>query len=147
MSDSDLVEPQLELSESPRRGTSVQMLKKEYRLRNDRQIRGVRQAGRSYRNRWLALSVAASEYPHSRFAFSVSRRVGNAVTRNRIKRRMREAVRQYLPRTHGGWDVLVIARPHASRASYEQIERAVVDVLQQSKLWYSATDSAGNTCG
>ena len=123
------------------------MLKRKYRLRNDRQIRAVKLAGRSYRNRWLALSVAAGEHPHSRFAFSVSRRVGNAVARNQIKRRIREVVRQHLPRIHGGWDMLVIARPHASRASYEQIERAVVDLLQQSKLWCSATDSVGKTCG
>ncbi len=123
------------------------MLKKKYRLRNNRQIRGVRQAGKSYRNRLLALSVAVGELPHSRFAFSVSRRVGNAVTRNRIKRRIREVVRQYLPRIHGGWDVLVTVRQHATRASYEQIERAVIDVLQQSKLWGSATNGAGRVCG
>jgi ribonuclease P protein component len=60
---------------------------------------------------------------------------------------MREAVRQYLPRIHGGWDVLVIARTHTSRATYEQIERAVIELLQQSKLWHSATDSVGRSCG
>jgi ribonuclease P protein component len=123
------------------------MLKKRYRLRNDKRIREVRQAGRSYHTRWLAMSVVAGDQLHSRFAVSVSRRVGNAVTRNLVKRRLREAVRQYLPRIRGGWDVLVVARPHASRASYEQIERAVADVLQQSRLWAPAIDDAGQNCG
>jgi ribonuclease P protein component len=115
------------------------MLKRQYRLRQSRRIQEIRRKGQSWHNRWLALSKLPGKQPQSRFAFSVSRRVGNAVTRNRIKRLMREAVRQYMPCVDGGWDVLLIARTRAREATFEQIERAVADLIQQSRLW---TDSA-----
>lgn len=110
------------------------MLTKQHRLRQSARIEQVRQAGRSYRNRWLAMVVMANDEPQSRFAFSVSRRVGNAVTRNRIKRRMRECVRRFLPLVSSGWDVLLIARSQANQASFVQLEDAVADLLQRSSL-------------
>ena len=111
------------------------MLRKQYRLRHSGRITEVRKRGDSYRNQWLALSKLSSEQMQSRFAFSVSGRIGDAVIRNRVKRLMREAVRQHLSHIGAGWDVLLIARPRASRATYEQIARATIDVLQQSRLW------------
>jgi len=111
------------------------MLAKQHRLRQSVRINQVKQAGRSFRNRWLAASVIANCETQSRFAFSVSRRVGNAVTRNQIKRRMRECVRRCLPCVQDGWDVLLIARSQANQATFAQIERAVTDLLQQSGLY------------
>ena len=104
-------------------------------------IRQVREQGRSWRNSWLVLIAHAGECAHSRFAFSVSRRVGNAVVRNRVKRRMREAVRDCLPCIDAGWDVLLVARTRASKAAYREIESAVTDLLRQGGLWVSADDA------
>lgn len=117
------------------------MLKRQYRLRHSGRIQEIRHTGQSWRNRWLAISVLSNEQPQSRFAFSVSRRIGNAVTRNRIKRLMREAVRQYLPLVRGGWDVLLIARSRTRGASFEQMQRAVADLLHVSRLWTGPTAS------
>ena len=117
------------------------MLRKQYRLKCSRRIQEIRRTGQSWRNRWLAISILANEQLQSRFAFSVSRRVGNAVTRNRIKRLMREAVRQYLPLVGGGWDVLLIARARTRGATFEQVQRAVADLLRVSRLWTGSTAS------
>jgi len=111
------------------------MLKKEYRLKASNRIKTVRTAGQSWRNRWLVLCKLSGEQEQNRFAFSVSRRVGNAVTRNRIKRYMREAIRHQLPQLHSGWDVLLIARERAAQASYQEIENAVLNLLRQCHLW------------
>jgi len=110
------------------------MLKQQNRLRNGRRIREVRRSGPSVSNHWLVIVRLPGQEPQSRFAFAVSRRIGNAVTRNRIKRLMREAVRYSLPCVSGSWDVLFIARTAAATASYAEIRRAVTDLLQKTGL-------------
>lgn len=68
----------------------------------------------------------------------VSRKVGNAVVRNRVRRRLREALRELLrgqrPREGGpaGVDLLVLARPQAAHADYGQLRAALEKALERS---------------
>jgi ribonuclease P protein component len=110
------------------------MLKKQYRLRNSAQIAHVRRRGRSWHNPWFVLIVQPNDRQESRFAFSVSRRLGKAVVRNRVKRVMRDCVRRRLSTIHGGWDVLLIARAPAQAASFAQVDAAIADLLARSRL-------------
>ncbi len=68
----------------------------------------------------------------SRYGFSVSKRVGKAVTRNRVKRLLREILR-ILP-LKSGWDIIFIARPAAATADYASLKRVVEGLLSRARL-------------
>lgn len=59
-----------------------------------------------------------------RIGFTVTKKVGNAVVRNRIRRRLREAARAVMPgASRPGYDYVMVARPHALRAPFSDLVR------------------------
>jgi len=70
----------------------------------------------------------------TRIGFSVSRRVGGAVVRNRVKRRLREVIRRKLARIAPGYDLVIIARPGAADARMETLEQDVAVLLARARL-------------
>ena len=82
--------------------------------------------------RVLPLPAGPAQAPLPRFGFVVGKRVGGAATRNRLKRRLREAAR--LSGARGEADLVVIARARARDASYRELERVLRSLLRQAGL-------------
>ncbi len=111
------------------------MLAKENRLKKEKEIKKVLREGRGYKSRSLLLKVLEKETADKpRFGFIVSKRVSNkASARNKVKRRLREAVRGSLSEIRQGLDAVIIAFPEAGERSFEEIKQEVSSLLERRK--------------
>lgn len=80
----------------------------------------------------VVIKILPNSLDFSRYGLSVSKRVGNAVTRNRIKRQIREILRKV--RLTPGWDMIVIARPSVNSVSYNNLQKTIEDLLRRATL-------------
>ncbi len=101
-----------------------------HRLRQRADFIAIQGGGRKSHGSHLLVLWRASSVPSWRVGFTVSRKVGNAVVRNRIKRRLREIVRRE-PHGLDGVDVVVIARSSAATASFEDLRADVQRALKR----------------
>jgi len=101
-------------------------------LTKSEQYAAVYNKGSSWVNSLLVMKALPNGLTLSRCGFSVSQRVGKAVTRNRVKRLLREIIRQVSLRP--GWDIIFIARSPIAAVNYAQIKESVKALLFQAKL-------------
>ena len=122
----------------------------EQRLRNNRDFRTVYAKGRSRVGPLAVLYVwkrpADSPSPTlgRRIGFVVSKKQGGATERNRIKRRMREAVRLRLPDLKNGpHDMIFVARSGLKTAQWPEIQAALAELLRQSGMFAPKVEAPG----
>lgn len=95
-------------------------------------------------NHLLVLCVLPNDLPYTRFGFTVNSRIGNAVQRNRIKRRLREIMRLLQDSLQPGWDIVLIARQPIRSADYHEMETACARLLRRAQLFQvDVTQSTG----
>ena len=79
------------------------------------------------------------ERPIVRVGFTVSRRVGNAVERNRVRRRLREIARQVVPsEAHPDLDYVLVGRQAALTRDFAELRQELVEALRRLKPHGSA---------
>jgi ribonuclease P protein component len=103
-------------------------MERRYRLKKNRAFQYVYRKGHSVACRNLVMLLAPGR--ELKIGFSVSKKTGNAVTRNRIKRRLRECFRPYLGDVKTGLYVIV-ARPSAAEAAFDDLKRDVRYLLKK----------------
>ncbi len=109
-------------------------MQRKYRLRDDEQFQRVKKDGSSWSHVLLVLCVLPNQLEYSRCGFSVSKRVGKAAVRNRVKRLLREAARARQALIVPGQDLVFIARRPIAGADYDEVDRAVEQLLGQAGL-------------
>jgi len=95
--------------------------------------------GSSWASKLVVMKALPNGLTLSRYGFSVSKRVGKAVTRNRVKRLLREILR-VMP-LKSAWDIIFIVRPAAATADYASLRRTVEGLLSRASLLETEEDS------
>lgn len=111
-------------------------LKKLDRLRKNSEFATVCRFGRRWSSPFFNIYVKKNHSASVRLGVSVSKRVGNAVVRNRNKRRLREAFRHQLHHLTAGIDVVITAKPPINDLDYAAIVREMVKLLKRSRVWH-----------
>ena len=110
------------------------MLPKGQRLTRTSDYARVRREGRSKAHPLLILAAAPNGGDTTRVGLTVGKKIGSAVTRNRLKRVLRAAARERLARLRPGYDVVLIGRPEAAGAGLEPVGAALDQLLRGANL-------------
>jgi len=111
-------------------------MERRLRLRAESDFAHVRADGRAWRDRLMTMLILPNGSPSNRYGFVVSKRVGNAVTRNLVKRRLREILRQLdrAERLATGYDCVFIVRPGLALVPFAELGAAVQALLRRARL-------------
>ena len=115
--------------------SKVRPLKRCFSLKRNKQFRQVYRKGKSVACRELVLIYAKNRSDMVHVGFSVGKKLGNSVVRNRVKRRLREAFRPNLPLLLPGFDLLVIARDAARDAPFSSLADSLRYLLRKAGLF------------
>jgi ribonuclease P protein component len=111
-------------------------LQREYRLKRRNDFRKVFRVGQSFANRqFVVISLLRREAGPPRIGISVSKKVGNAVIRNRIKRWIKEANRHWMHEIKPQTDIVIVVRNSVTQMDYHQIKASLRHVLSGAKLF------------
>lgn len=118
-------------------------MQREQRLTGQRSFNLIHREGRGRANRLLVMKSISNGLDRSRFGFVAGKRIGTAVLRNKVKRRLRAAIR--LTPVQSGWDVLFIARRQAVNADYNHLKWAAEELLTRARLLQDRVSTGTST--
>ena len=108
---------------------------KSARLSRASEFERLRREGRSFHGKFIVLSILkAASTSEARVGLITSRRVGGAVVRNRVRRRLREIVRAARPGLQDGLWLVLIARQQAARATFAALEAEWQQLAKRSAI-------------
>jgi len=103
-------------------------------LQKNHQFRTVYQRGKSVANKTVVLFALKNGMEVNRFGVSVSKKIGNAVVRNRMRRRLKESYRLLAAGLVCGYDIVAMARVPITEATYAEVNAGLVRLLQRQAL-------------
>ena len=106
-------------------------MEKKFRLRKSKDFLQFKSGRKTYSDQLLRILFRSNCMGYSRVGFSVGKNVGNAVIRNKLKRRLREIVvlSDLLSSFHG--DLIIIAKPNSGKSSFDGIRNSLISLVKR----------------
>lgn len=109
-------------------------MKRKYSLKRKKEFRYVYKSGKSVACKSLVLIYKRNNKGLLRIGLSVSKKIGNSVTRNLFKRRLRAALDKYIPQTDPNYNLIIIARQPITACDFSEICQATEYLLKKAGL-------------
>ena len=109
------------------------MLKIQNRLKKRKEFAYIYRKGERFHTTNITLYKIASKYPNPKIGFSVNNKVGKAVVRNKVKRRLREIVKEFLP-SISKCNLIFVVKPSIIELDFEQMKSEVKQILTKGKI-------------
>ncbi len=109
-------------------------------IKQNYEFRRLYSKGKSCANAYLVVYCRKNRAGRSRIGYTVSNKVGHAVVRNRVRRRLREIYRLNREKMPAGYDIIIVARVRACTADYHQLEAAFLSACAQLGLLTEGDD-------
>jgi ribonuclease P protein component len=110
-------------------------MEKKNRLRKNMEFKKVYKARKNFWNRNLILYIRRNGTKETRIGVSITRKVGNAVVRNKLKRRIKELNSKYIEDIKTGYDIVIIPKKNAVDLSFKDLESALKHIYKLSGVW------------
>ena len=120
-------------------------MKKSFRVKREKDFKAIFKDGTSFANRKFVVYQLENQKSHFRVGLSVSKKLGNAVTRNQIKRRIRHILLSVREHLADNVDFVVIARKGVESLDYVEMEKNLLHVLKLSKIYREGIRSEKET--
>lgn len=112
-------------------------MKKKYRIKKNDEFQEVFKQGTSVANRQFVIYVLNKpEQAYFRIGLSVSKKIGKAVVRNRVKRYVRQVFHEERDRIQTGKDYVIIARVPVATMEYEEVKKSLLHVLRRANVFH-----------
>ncbi|MGX7197393.1 ribonuclease P protein component [Enterococcus olivae] len=109
-------------------------MRKAYRVKKEKEFQKVFQEGQSFANRKFVVYLLPNDQPHFRVGISVGKKIGNAVTRNAVKRKIRASIFAMKDQIDPQLDFIVIARPSVSDLPSQEVYSNLLHVFKLAKI-------------
>lgn len=110
------------------------MLNRMFRIRKSKDYQHTYRNGLKIPGKYLIAYISANDMSKNRFGIVASKKVGNAVKRNKVKRRLRAIARESQGQIRQGYDIIIIARHSMVEADYNRIEKDFYTVMKKARL-------------
>lgn len=118
-------------------------MRKSFRVKSEQDFSAVFHRGASKANRQFVVYQLEKQQNHFRVGISVGKKIGNAVERNAVKRKIRQAIFELKPFLQANVDFIIIARKPSAQMSTAEVKKSLIHVLRLSDLF--VTDPLNGT--
>ncbi len=104
-------------------------MKKKFIVKHNRDFEKIMQSGKVKKNKSFVIYSNETDLPYDKYGISVSKKLGNAVFRNKFKRKIRSIIDNYKKNYINGKDYIIILRKGAIEKSFQELEQDFLELM------------------